>query len=132
MPGWRTRRYKGCFHRRGKARYDLVFDVATRVLAGGGTLRDLDAETGAGRFGPMLTAAGDELLPGRSPRHLAVGTAGGAPLAVLRGDGLAATPSGPLALDDLWWAGSTVDDLAAAVLAAGRVRRAETSIRADR
>jgi hypothetical protein len=119
VDAWRTRRHRDCFHRRGKARYDLVFAVAARLVGSapvecGARFWALDGRADNGPAGPFLDLAArfHDRVPGdRPPRHLAV-TCCGDPLALLRSDGYAMTTSGDLALDGLWWQGRDLNALA--------------------
>lgn len=121
---WRSREHLGCFHRRGKARHDLVFAVAARLVegapAGAARMWALHPATEPdGLYLALVAGAGGEVPAGRAARHLAVRCCG-RPLAVLRSDGWAATGGGALALDDLWWAGLDRVELAHAVRQAAR------------
>lgn len=117
---WRTQYHKGCFHRRGKARYDLIFAVACELAAAAPAraaahLSVLDDDADSHRAArEIVTAFGEPPLPGKPPRHLVV-TCCDATVAVLRGDGWAATATGALALDDLWWRGFQPAGLATAL-----------------
>ncbi|HEU4426320.1 MAG TPA: hypothetical protein VFR67_27590 [Pilimelia sp.] len=126
VDAWRTRRHRDCFHRRGKARYDLVFAVAARLVGSapvecGAQFWALDGrtDTGRGQARPFLDLAMrcHARIPGdRPPRHLAVICCGD-PLALLRSDGYAMTTSGDLTLDGLWWQGRDLNALAQCVRA---------------
>jgi len=117
---WRTRQHRDCFHRRAKARYDLVFSVAVRLVAGapsgGARFWAVDGRSwddgGPSRSFRALAARYQESIPvDRPPRHLAVACCD-EPIALLRTDGHAITRSGALALDRLWWQGNDLDLLA--------------------
>jgi hypothetical protein len=113
---WRTRRHLGCFHRRGKARYDLVFAVLIQLAAGGPTAwAALDAgEARDQRFQDLVTGAGSMVPEGRPARYLAV-TCCGQPLAAMRSDGWTVTPRGVVPLNELWWRGEGEAELAVAI-----------------
>jgi hypothetical protein len=120
---WATRRHLGCFHRRGKARHDLVFEVAVALRAAAldfasGALWALDRAGGHDdRFLALVEAAGATVPPDRPARYLAVECCG-RPLTALRSDGLAVTSGGTVDIAALWWRGDGPTQLARAVAAA--------------
>jgi hypothetical protein len=119
---WRTQYHKGCFHRRGKARHDIVFEVAVTLRGLAPSLDDGDLsalgcdEGDSDGFVELLDAVADGLPPGRPARHLAVRCCG-RPVAVLRSDGHTATRGGAVDLAALWWRGHGISALARAVAA---------------
>jgi hypothetical protein len=114
VPDMRSQYHKGCFHRRGKARYDLVFAVCAELVERHGW-RLLDASPQSMPEAlPFFEALGDGHLNGKPPRHLAL-TRHAAPVVVARSDGAALAGGRHVSLDRLWWRGHSVGPMADAL-----------------
>jgi len=116
---WRTRRHLGCFHRRGKARYDLTFSVARHLVTGHGATEQTrmwawHGAAGEQHFTELIARSGMDAPCDRPSRHLLVECCG-KPLAALRSDGWVSTPHGVLEIDELWWRGVPPARLAAEI-----------------
>ncbi|MGW0358943.1 hypothetical protein ACWDXV_32555 [Nocardia nova] len=117
VTSWRSRRHLGCFHRRGKARYDLVFRIAVAVaaLAEGGPssahLHMITANAGQVVFDRLVRKLDGSLDHGKPGRHLGVSCCGD-PLVLFRTDGPVVTPAEKLDVAELWWNGHGIGDIA--------------------
>jgi hypothetical protein len=117
---WRTREHLGCFHRRGKAMYDVAFSVMTRLILAGPADSGATAWalTGSAEwdqpFVRIITKLDGRIKPDRPSRYLAV-VCCGEPLAALRSDGWAATSRGSLRVDEMWWRGADAERQADAI-----------------
>ncbi|MDX3078385.1 hypothetical protein [Streptomyces sp. MI02-7b] len=120
VASWPTRRHLGCFHRRGKARYDLMFQLCVALQAGSpaSPAGPIWAVDGSGRAATdMITMLDglDVVVPADVPARFLAVRCCGRPLAALRTDGPVYTHHGGVEAGELFVAGAGVDDLAVAV-----------------
>lgn len=117
---WATRRHLGCFHRRGLARFDLSFALATEIahLTASATTR-IHTLDGSSRLPEAMAGwwahSGWSLPTGKAPRVLTV-VHNGEVVAALRTDGMLASQSGNVNVAEEWRAGHSLTTLAKRVV----------------
>ncbi|MFB6718612.1 hypothetical protein ACFCV3_00540 [Kribbella sp. NPDC056345] len=122
---WLTRRHLGCFHRRGKARFDLAYAIAVELLhlraAESGTIQMVSS---AAQLPAELTWWWDEqgwgLAADKPSRFIAVSDSIQI-FGLLGTDGVVAGTEGPIDVAAGWQSGASLAGLARALIGAGQV-----------